>query len=464
MSDAAESLQRLVAAHGRAATAMQALYPGMLCFRDGDDAAVAYADTGAAWVAAGPPLAAPPRRLAVARAFAAAATAQHRAVVWFGVDRRLLQRLSLRALPIGRQAWWHAGRWPAVLRSSRSLREQLRRARVKGVAVQTLGPARPSHAEAVAQLVARWQAVHHLQPMHFLVQVAPFAGGELRQRFAAVQHGRLVGLLALAKVQRRGWSATEFLRDPKAPNGTVELLFDAALRWAGSRGEGRVTLGLLPLAGPLPWPLALARRLGRGLFDFRGLEAFKQKLRPQRWQTLWLGYPADQSALPAMRQALVAFAGSALVGFGLRTALRAPPVLLRLLALLLLPWTWLLLKAPASWFPAAWVQACWCAFDLLLALGLWALARRWRSWLGTALAVALSFDAAATALQVGWHSWAREPGAPARSVFVVGIVGPLLAAAMLWGGVWRRRAGMGPRQRLGICGIRTCSGTKPGCG
>lgn len=443
MNAAAGRLESLLARHARAATAVQALYPSMSIWFDATgDAAVAYADTGRAWVAAGPPLAPPAAQVATVRAFVAAAAAAGRRACLFGVDARLLLRAGLQALPIGKLAWWHASAWPQVLRQTRSLREQLRRARKKGVVVRQPGAAETAPGSALrhaaAQLIGRWQAMHHLAPMQFVVQVEPFCGGALRQLFVAEHQGRLVGLLALGRLQRQSWSATEFLRDPRAPNGTIELLFDAAQRWVSERGDGRLTLGLLPLAGTLPPWLMRLRRLGGLLFDFRGLQGFKQKLRPQRWQTLWLGFAPERSAIAALHDVLRAFAGGPLWRFGLRTALRAPPLLLRAFALLLLPWTALLALAPTPWFPSAATQLSWVAFDLLLAAGYVALARRWRQWLGGAMATLLSLDAVLTAVQVALHSWPRERTVAARALFVVATLGPLLAAVTLWGGVHRR--------------------------
>jgi phosphatidylglycerol lysyltransferase len=186
------------------------------------------------------------------------------------------------------------------------------------------------------------------------------------------------------------------------------------------------------------------RRLGRGLFDFRGLGAFKQKLRPQRWQTMWLGFDQDRWPVAAMFDVLAAFAGGSLWRFALRTALRAPPLLLHCFALLLLPWTLLLALAPAAWFPHPAVQLLWVGFDLALVCGYLLLAARWRTWLGGAMAALLSLDAVLTAGQVTMHAWPAVTSAAARVVFLLAALGPAVAAAILWGGVRRRLLPGGP--------------------
>ena len=123
------------------------------------------------------------------------------------------------------------------------------------------------------------------------------------------------------------------------------------MRAAAAEGSGYLTLGLAPLAGAVgPW-LRLARRTGGPLYDFRGVHAFKAKLRPQLGPDL-LSYPQGQLGVTTVYDALAAFARGGLLRFGLRTLLRRPAVLIQALALILIPWTILMAPAPsARWFP-----------------------------------------------------------------------------------------------------------------
>ena len=108
-----------------------------------------------------------------------------------------------------------------------------------------------------------------------------------------------------------------------------------------------VTLGLAPLAGKVSSPLRFARRAGRALFDFEGLRSFKAKLHPARWDRVFLSFPPDVTKPRALADALTAFAPRRLLRFGVRTLLRGPTIVVRLLALLLVPWTMLLASADA---------------------------------------------------------------------------------------------------------------------
>jgi lysylphosphatidylglycerol synthetase-like protein (DUF2156 family) len=94
------------------------------------------------------------------------------------------------------------------------------------------------------------------------------------------------------------------------------------MRAAATRGDESVTLGLAPLAGDVAPPLRLARVLSTPLYDFRGVHAFKHKLRPAHWEPVYLCAPS----LPwlALRDGLTAFARGSLIRFGLRTLARRP--------------------------------------------------------------------------------------------------------------------------------------------
>ncbi|HVU51371.1 MAG TPA: phosphatidylglycerol lysyltransferase domain-containing protein, partial [Polyangia bacterium] len=131
----------LLKQHGWNATSFQILEPGFRYWfapgaggedtAGGDAACVGYVDTGAAWIAAGAPVAADPALASVAEAFVAAARAAGRRAAFFATEERLAldpALAGLTALRIGEQPVWDPAAWAATVRSTRSLREQLRRA------------------------------------------------------------------------------------------------------------------------------------------------------------------------------------------------------------------------------------------------------------------------------------------------------------------------------------------------
>jgi phosphatidylglycerol lysyltransferase len=441
----------LLRRHGWNATSFQILEPGFLYWFDDQspDACVAYLDTGRAWVAAGAPIAAPERAPIAAQRFAAAATLRGRRACFFGTEIRFAAAGPFAAMRIGEQPVWDPAGWDETLRGAPSLRAQIRRARAKGVAVASFDPrllAEPHGAPRadVDRLIARWQAARPMPPMGFLVQMHLDSALEERRLFAATRDGELVGFLSMVPVfARRGWFVEDLLRLPESPNGTAELLVDAAMRAAGDDGSRYLTLGLAPLAGPVgPW-LRVARRTGLPLYDFRGVHAFKAKLRPQGWDPIFLSYPPAQSGIATVYDALAAFARGGLLRFGLQTLLRRPAVLIQALALILIPWTVCMACAPsARWFPSPAVKWAWVGFDAALAPALTSLARRWRRRLDTLLASLVTADAAVTLFQVAAFNLRHGPRNVATlAVAAVSVVAPSLVALLLWMG---RRSGRAP--------------------
>jgi phosphatidylglycerol lysyltransferase len=450
MADERERVLGLLGRHGWNATSFQVLEPGFRYFWDGPDACVAYVDTGTAWVTAGAPLTAPERFPAVMEQFCAAARAQGRRVCCFATEARFHENVGWPALRVGDQPSWAPEDWSGAVAKGRSLREQLRRARAKGVVVRALtaddlGPGRPDR-ERVEALIARFLAARVMAPMGFLVQIDPFAFPEERRHFVAEHAGRVVGFLGIVPIYaRNGWFFEDFLRDRDAPNGTVELLVDAGMREAAERGIAYVTLGMVPLTGELRGFLRVARRALRGLYDFDGLRDFKAKLAPREWDPIYLAHPPNVSGLGAVRDALRAFAQGGLTRFGLQTLLRGPAVVTRALAQLLIPWT-ILLALPASsrFFPSPSWQWGWVAFDAVLGVALYRLSRRWTAWLADVLVAAVTLDALVTLVEVLAFNVPRVEGATDALVIAIAVIAPAFASVLLWN-ARAHRGGTPPR-------------------
>ncbi|HTR53116.1 MAG TPA: DUF2156 domain-containing protein [Kofleriaceae bacterium] len=309
----------LVRRYGHDTVSFQGLESGYRYFFDGDDAVVAFVDTGGAWVAAGSPVAPAGRVAECAARFGEAALAQNRRACFFAAEQPLADA-GLPALLVGEQPVWHTAGWDERVRATSSLRYQLRRARGKGVTVRRVEPhelaAGTPLGDALGELGRRWQATHRMPPMRFLVQLEPLAFGDERLLYIAERDGALIGLASAVPVYARARVFVEDLvRSPSAPNGTPELLVDAVMR-ATAR---EVTLGLAPLAGGVARWLKFARWAGGPFYDFEGLRAFKAKLRPHAWEPVYLCAPPGASRLAALRDSLRAFAGGSLVDFATRS-------------------------------------------------------------------------------------------------------------------------------------------------
>lgn len=406
-----------------------------------EEEAIGWVEVGSSAVALGSPLCAPERRDESRVRFAVIHDA-----VFFGRELAEGEAVPERAYVVGEQPWWDAATWPATVAGSRTIRSQVRRAANKGVRIlaldhDQLSPGTTAR-HAVDALVAEWLRVRHMAPMAFAAAVEPFAHADLRRYFLAVQHERLVGLLVATTIPaRKAWVLDHIVRTRSSPNGTAEALIDGAIRDVGSRGAREVTMGLSPLAGRVPRPLALVRHYTRGLYDFAGLYEFKAKLLPTRWERVVVEHP-DRTALAGTLLALRAFAGDHVVSFALRSLLRLPPPALRLMALAVVPWIALLLRLrPLLPYPT-WLPV-WLVFDACFAIGLLLLARRLarrhtRRRLHVALIVAASIDACASLAQhLAWNL-PRHDGPIEWTVASASWLVPAAVAALLASGLRHR--------------------------
>jgi phosphatidylglycerol lysyltransferase len=446
-SDAEHSrVLALLRAHGWNATSFQVLEPGFRYWFQGDDACIAYVDTGGAFVVAGAPIAPLPLFPDVTRAFVDFAAASGRRACFFATESRFHEATGWHAMRVGDQPVWAPEDWPGALGRSRSLREQLRRARAKGVAVRRLDAAELAESHAtraqVDALIARWHATRPMAPMGFLVQVHPYAFPEERHAFVAEINGRVVGFLGVIPIYARGgWFFEDFLNDPAAPNGTIELLIDAGMRAATAAGIPYVTLGLVPLMGDVGAWLRVVRRLGAALYDFDGLRAFKAKFKPRAWDPIYLSFPRDATGWQAMIDTLTAFSRGGLLGFGVRTLLRGPAIVYRTLALLLVPWTLLLaLPISARWFPSEAWRWSWVGFDVLVAVALYRMSEWRHPRLADFVAGAVTLDALLTFGQAVIFDLPRHRTPIDLAIILVAIVAPTVAAILLWNARAHRRS------------------------
>jgi phosphatidylglycerol lysyltransferase len=434
-----ERALELVRRHGYNATSFQTLEQGYEYFFH-EDGCVAYVDTGGAWVVAGAPIAPASAIRDVLKAFLRAARRARRRVCLFATEQRLLDLAGpeLVSLRIGEQPVWDPSTWPDILKRRRSLREQLRRARAKDVRVREVTAGELGEGatrRGIEQVAERWLRARDMAPMEFLVRLELFSFAEDRRCFVAERAGRVVGVAGVVPVPARaGWFIEDLVRDPVAPNGTAELLIDGVMRWASAQGCRWLTLGLAPLSGEVSPLLRAARSSGRLLYDFNGLRSYKAKLEPEQWLPIFLSYPPGQRAWRSLLDALWAFTRTGFLGFGLRTLLRGPIAVVRLLALLLVPWTLLLAVAPAErWFAFAWLKWCWVGFDALVAAGLFRFLYKRSTSSLTPLAVLVTLDALLTPLQAALWNLPRASGVVDYLVTGVACAAPLLASVVLWG-------------------------------
>jgi phosphatidylglycerol lysyltransferase len=439
-ADPRDRVLAVLRGHGHDTTSFQTLEPGLeYWFDEADSACVAYADTGGAYVVAGAPIAAPERENEVAARFLAFARERGKRVRFFALEREAIASVGLSLMHMGEQPVWRPADWPDALARKRSLREQLRRARAKGVSARQATRAEMDDPETpvrrgLDQLIARWQDARAMAPMGFVVQIDLYTFLEERHVFIAERAGEIVGVLAAVPIYARdGWFFEDVLRHPDAPNGTMELLFDHAMRAAERAGIVHVTFGLAPLAHTPSRVMAAIRDRTRWLYDFEGVRAFKAKLLPSEWHPVYLGYPERERGVRAVVDVLAAFARGSLCRFGLATLRHRAATITRILAWLLVPWTMAMAFSDThTWFPSATVKAGWIGLDLALFVMLLTLARAWHRTLAIGLACVAAADALLGGVQVALYNLPEASRGWQPAVFVLALLAPAGAALFLW--------------------------------
>ena len=334
--------------HGWNATAYQIVNPGIAhWFAAAGDAVVGYATWRSVLVVAGAPVAAPGRLAAVADEFEHYAARRGKTVCYFGAEARLeaiyRESTGRARVLLGAQPVWDPAEWPDVVAASASIRAQLNRARNKRVAVEEWSARRAESSGELRGILKQWLASRGLPPLHFLVEPETLANLSDRRVFVASRDAVPVAFLVASPVPcRRGWLVEQFVRGNDAVNGTTQLMVDAAMRGLAAGGAAFVTLGLAPLSsragltehnpiwlrGLLGW----VRAHGRRFYNFDGLDAFKARLNPKRWDPVF-AIAAAPSFSPEYLYAIAgAFSGGSPVTLVARGLWRAASTELRWLA------------------------------------------------------------------------------------------------------------------------------------
>jgi phosphatidylglycerol lysyltransferase len=194
---------------------------------------------------------------------------------------------------------WNPREWEGIVAGHKSLRAQLNRARNKGVTVTEWPAEKADNNPSLIECLTKWLDAKGLPPLHFIVE--PDTLGRLfdRRVFVAERAGEVAGFIVLSPIAtRNGWLFEQFPHAPGAPNGTVELMIDAAMRTLAEEDYDYATLGLSPLSvranvepfdNPLWLRIVLAwlRKHAQRFYNFDGLDAFKAKLRPSHWEPVF---------------------------------------------------------------------------------------------------------------------------------------------------------------------------------
>ena len=299
-----EKVRDLILRHGWNSTCYQLLNPGFLYWFSGrHDAIVGYVEYAGMRIVGGAPVCAYEALAEVVREFEAQARAQGLRVCYFASEAQLESIIAGRAgyatILLGAQPVWRPGELARTMERKRSLRAQLHRAWKKGVAVEQWNAEDATNNPQLHAVLTEWLAARGLPSLHFLVEPETLANMGDRRIFVARRGLEVLGFLNVSPVPlRHGWLVEQFVRGKNAPNGTVELMLHTAAKQLAEDGSEYLTLGLSPLipfggylaeAPPatIRFLLHWARAHGKRFYDFEGLEFFKSKFEPERWEPIY---------------------------------------------------------------------------------------------------------------------------------------------------------------------------------
>jgi len=288
--------------HGCNATAYQILNPGINHrFNAHGDAVVGYVCRGRWLLAAGEPVCSRGNLAEAVAGFEAFARGRNCSVCYVCASKPIRQLLggspAHSVVTIGAQPVWNPAEWTQIVRSRRSLRAQLSRSLNKGVLIDSLKPEEGRLSGEIRRTLLEWLQTRRLPPMHFLVEPEVLSGMvDDRLLLVARRENRIIAFLVASPVTaRNGFLIEELARSPQAPNGTSELLIDAAMNRFAEAGCTYATMGLVALAngttgGNPRWLRGLmyvARAHANRFYNFRGLERFRAKMHPAAWERLY---------------------------------------------------------------------------------------------------------------------------------------------------------------------------------
>lgn len=299
-----ERALRILLEHGWNTTCFQILNPGIEhWFSTAGDAVVGFVSANDYRVVGGAPACSLERLSSVVSEFEEDTEEKGKKICYFLAEARLESTLSGSSdhsfVLLGAQPVWDPATWSNIVRTNKSLRAQLNRAKNKGVVVTEWPVARALNNPDLKSCLAGWLESKGLPPLHFMVEPDTLGRLEGRRVFVAERTGEVVGFIVLSPVpMRNGWLTEQFPHRPGSPNGTVELMMDAVFRALGEDGCEYVTLGLSPLSRrakiePFDNPLWLRillgwmRKHGQRFYNFDGLDRFKAKLAPNYWDPIF---------------------------------------------------------------------------------------------------------------------------------------------------------------------------------
>lgn len=319
----ASSLLDQFAQHGISPHGLVSLGEGSSAWHARNGSGISFVESGKFWLCASDPIAAPGDQAATAREFVEVAARCDRHPVFLPATEQFawdMRNQGWSCLKIGASPYFELTHWNPRGNIARHLRSSVNRARREGLRIEAANDIAGLRKELDA-LCADWLRTRPAgTSFGWLFALKPLAHAEHKRFFLARDNsGRLVGLLAASPIPaRQGWYLEDVIRAADAPNGICDLLVYTALLTLQEEGFHTATLGTVlftdegeDLTPPGDWDRTSRNiRVARGMlgtfYHFDGLQSFKNKFVPSRWESEYLVLPDPGNALLPFRITLAA--------------------------------------------------------------------------------------------------------------------------------------------------------------
>lgn len=154
----------------------------------------------------------------------------------------------------------------------------------------------PGLRDELDKMVSAWSASKACPPLEYLSATRPFELLEHKRFFLLRVRGEATAFLSAApyyndKAEVQGYYLADVLRWPTARAGAIDLLTLETMRLLHAEGCPEVRLGMAPLARLSDDAPALLRWLYEHWtlgYGFKSLAQYKNKLRPSRWEPMYM--------------------------------------------------------------------------------------------------------------------------------------------------------------------------------
>lgn len=325
---------RLISEYGRNSFSWKILSPEISLWFGKDESAVAgYVLAGSTRIVGGAPVTHPLNLRAAAEEFEEDARKAGHAVCYFGAEEWLYEisknKKTHRSILLGAQPVWHPARWKETISRKPSLTAVMNYALRRGAVVSETAFQTVKNDPEYRRCLDEWLHSRKLPALRFLANPNVLEDACGRRFFSARQNGKLLAFLSLTSVAgRKGWIIEHIFRRGHALKGMSELLTDFAVRTIAEEGSGHATFGFSPLSrragisydtNPLWIKIVFDWLYAKGscFYNFNGLDAFKSKFMPHRWESVYAITNESRFRPATLYHVASAFCSSPPLAFGM---------------------------------------------------------------------------------------------------------------------------------------------------